>query len=57
MKTYFEKELELGCLSFYAIINLKKIVWLPTFTTYKLEAIAFNWLCFIIGVYINDKEE
>jgi hypothetical protein len=57
MKTYFEKELELGCLSFYVITHLKKIVWLPTFITYKLEAIAFNWLCFVIGVYINDKEE
>lgn len=43
---------------------MKKSDWidindkLPTFATYKLESIAFTWLCFTIGVlYFNDTEE
>lgn len=58
METYFERELEIGFFHFYANIDLNTIVWLPTFATYKLESIAFAWLCFTIGVlYFNDTEE
>ena len=58
MKTYFERELKIGNLHFYAIIDLKTIVWLPTFQTYKLEAMGFTWLCFTWGVtYFNDEED
>lgn len=58
METYFERELKIGNFHFYANIDLNTIVWLPTFATYKLESIAFAWLCFTIGVlYFNDTEE
>jgi hypothetical protein len=55
MKTYFEKDIKIKNLYFYANINFEIIVWLPTFANYKLESIVFSWLCFSIGVnYIND---
>jgi hypothetical protein len=58
METYFEKEIKIGNFHFYTNIDLNTIVWLPTFATYKLESIAFTWLCFTIGVlYFNDAEE
>lgn len=58
METYFEKEIKIGNFHFYSNIDLNTIVWLPTFATYKLESIAFTWLCFTFGVlYFNEDNE